>query len=120
MRRANTGYQDGNYGLPAGHLEDNESLTEGLKREVKEEIGIDVGLEDFKLVEVIHRRENDIRLDFFFTVKKFSGEVINAKHFKKCVVSCITDGIDIVCSQTFLDTDETLAFRMVFAQKIGY
>ena len=38
--RQNTGYEDGRYGLVSGHLEEGESITQGMKREVKEEIGI--------------------------------------------------------------------------------
>ena len=67
MRRKNTGFEDGNYGLPSGHLEDNESLTQGLSREIQEEIGIDIHPSDLQLVHIMHRKQNDIRLDFFFT-----------------------------------------------------
>lgn len=79
MRRFHTGYEDGNYGLPAGHLEDNESALEGLIREVKEEIGVKIKASDVELVHVMHRREKDIRLDLFYTTKNFSGAVSNAE-----------------------------------------
>lgn len=36
------GYCDKTYQFPGGHLEDNETLEEGLVREVKEETGIDI------------------------------------------------------------------------------
>jgi 8-oxo-dGTP diphosphatase len=77
LRRKNTGYEDGNYGLPAGHLEDNESIREGLAREIKEEIDVDIDVEDLKLVHTMHRREKDIRVDFFFEATKYSGTPIN-------------------------------------------
>lgn len=67
LRRCNTGYEDGNYGLPAGHLEDNESITDGLVREIKEEIGVTLNPKKASLVHVMHRREKDIRIDLFFT-----------------------------------------------------
>jgi 8-oxo-dGTP diphosphatase len=38
-RRCNTGYQDGNYNFPAGHVEEGESPFDALVREVKEELG---------------------------------------------------------------------------------
>lgn len=82
LRRQNTGYEDGKYGLPAGHLEDNETLKEGLKREVKEEIGIDIAI-DVNLVHIMHRRGQDIRIDFFFKVGKYEGDIEN-KEPEKC------------------------------------
>jgi len=69
-RRFQTGYEDGKYSLPAGHIEDGETLTEGTRREIKEEIGIEINNSDIKLVHVMHRRSNDIRMDFFFTTEK--------------------------------------------------
>ncbi len=69
-RRANTGYEDGKYSLPAGHIEDNEELTAGTCREIKEEIGVTLKPRDITLVHVMHRKSDDIRMDFFFTTKK--------------------------------------------------
>ena len=66
-RRFNTGYEDGKYSLPAGHVEVNESLTQGAAREIFEEIGLNLAPQVFRLVHVMHRREHDIRMDFFFT-----------------------------------------------------
>ncbi len=77
QKRANTGYEDGNYGLPAGHLENNESLKDGLIREISEEIAIKLDKKDVKLVHSMHRKEKDIRIDFFFTAKKYIGTPIN-------------------------------------------
>ena len=68
LRRFNTGYEDGKYGLPAGHIEENETLTAGTCREIKEEVGVNLIPKDIKLVHIMHRKENDIRMDFFFTV----------------------------------------------------
>ena len=42
LRRKNTGYMDGWYGLPSGHIEDNETPVQALKREVKEESGLNI------------------------------------------------------------------------------
>lgn len=83
LRRKNTGYEDGKYCLPSGHLEENESIREGLKREVKEEIDIDLDTNDLTLVHTMHRKENDTRVDFFFTITKYNGEPVN-KEPNKC------------------------------------
>lgn len=69
-RRYQTGYEDGKYSLPAGHIEDNETLTGGTCREIGEEIGISLTPPDLNLVHVMHRKHFDIRMDFFFTTDK--------------------------------------------------
>ncbi len=69
-RRFQTGYADGKYSLPAGHVEDKEELKASTCREIKEEIGISLVPQDLKLVHVMHRKEDDIRMDFFFVTTK--------------------------------------------------
>lgn len=83
QRRQNTGYEDGNYSIPAGHLEENESVTGCLIREIKEETDLDIKAEDVDLVHTMHRRENDIRIDLFFITKKYQGKIRNAEP-EKC------------------------------------
>lgn len=70
IRRFHTGYGDGNYSVPAGHVEDNESLTNSTCREIREETGVVLTPADLTLVHVMHRKEDDIRMDFFFTTDR--------------------------------------------------
>lgn len=79
LRRKNTGYEDGNYGLVAGHLDEHESLTHGAIREAKEESGVDIDPKDLEVKTTMHRKQSDERVDFFFEVKKWSGEIINTE-----------------------------------------
>lgn len=69
-RRFRTGYEDGKYSLPAGHIEEGETLTAGTCREIGEEIGVALGPPDLRLVHVMHRKHFDIRMDFFFVTTK--------------------------------------------------
>jgi 8-oxo-dGTP diphosphatase len=79
MRRFNTGDLDGTYNLPAGHLEEAESLKQGSHREALEEIGINIV--ESKLVHTAYReRKNDrIYIDLFFEVLDYTGEVNNTE-----------------------------------------
>lgn len=80
QRRYQTGFEDGNYGVPSGHLEGGESVREGCAREIKEEIGIDIKPENLEVVHVVHRNAaNDERFDFFMTVSSYDGEVENCE-----------------------------------------
>ena len=42
MRRAGTGFFDGLYSLPGGHVEEGETLRATAVREMREELGIDL------------------------------------------------------------------------------
>lgn len=83
LRRFNTGYEDGNYSFPAGHLDGKETSREAMAREAKEEIGITVDPSELKLVHLMHRNCIDHeRLDMFFTVGKWEGEIKNIEPHK--------------------------------------
>ena len=74
IRRFNTGYEDGNYSLPAGHIDGGEKATGAMVREILEETGVTVELNDLEMIHVMHRADSDERIDFFFLVKNWRGE----------------------------------------------
>ena len=84
-RRINTGYYDGYYVVPSGHIESDELPMGGLIREAKEEIGITILPEDAKFVHALYRAKHDetgARVDYFFEVEKWHGEVVNNEPHK--------------------------------------
>ena len=85
MERKNTGFMDGKYGLPAGHLEWYETLKEGVVREIQEEISIIVKEKDLELIHTSHRitHWDRVYLDFYFRIHKYSGEISNGEP-EKC------------------------------------
>jgi len=83
QRRHQTGYMDGKYGVPAGHLDGGETAKEGCAREIKEEIGIDVKTENLEVVHTMFRKAEDSeRIDFFMTTTSYEGEVKNCESDK--------------------------------------
>jgi 8-oxo-dGTP pyrophosphatase MutT (NUDIX family) len=56
-RRANTGFKDGYYDLPSGHVEPDEMPILAAVRELKEETDLDVKAED---LELFHVRTNEV------------------------------------------------------------
>lgn len=79
LRRFNTGYEDGNYSVPAGHLDGGELVRSAALREAREELGISIDADDLEFAGVFHRKSNDERVDFFFVVRQWSGEPQNAE-----------------------------------------
>lgn len=78
-RRSNTGYRDGEYSVPAGHLDGNETVIAAGMREAQEEIGVRIETGGMTFSSVMHRIEGDERVDFFVQVHKWQGEIVNAE-----------------------------------------
>jgi 8-oxo-dGTP diphosphatase len=76
-RRTNTGFADGCYHPPAGHLEPGESIVAAVIREADEEIGILIDERDVKLAHVMHNASDGGRVAFFFAVRRWHGEIVN-------------------------------------------
>jgi len=70
--RKNTGYRDGEYELPGGHVDKGEDLIQAMIREAKEELLIDVKEEDLKIVHILHHYTGD-RVNFILMTDKYEG-----------------------------------------------
>jgi len=76
-RRQNTGYRDGEYSVPAGHLDGGETVLSAGIREALEEVGLQLDEAQLEFVGVMHRLEDDERIDFFVRVRAWRGEPVN-------------------------------------------
>lgn len=96
LRRFNTGFEDGNYSVPAGHLDGDETVRMAAVREAFEEVGVHIDLDDVTFATVTHRKSDDTllplsgtsagtseRVDFFVHIKDWDGEPFNAEP-EKC------------------------------------
>ena len=81
-RRLNTGYRDGEYSVPAGHLDGGETVIDAALREAREEVGVNLASEDILFCSVMHRIEDDERVDFFVRVRAWSSEPFNNEPYK--------------------------------------
>lgn len=76
-KRRNTGFADGAYHPPAGHLEADESILDALIREAKEEVGITLQERSVRLAHVMHNASGDGRVALFFECSNWEGHVTN-------------------------------------------
>jgi 8-oxo-dGTP pyrophosphatase MutT (NUDIX family) len=76
LRRAGTGFFDGLYSLPGGHVEQGESIFQAAARELKEETGLHAEPDDLVWLGVIHRRSDTNRIDFFLRALRWQGEPV--------------------------------------------
>lgn len=84
MKRYNTGYEDGRYSLPGGHVEKGEEIKQAAIREVNEEIGVEIDKENLEVLHVLYRKvEDNAYVDFILECKEWSGE-IEIKEKDKC------------------------------------
>lgn len=75
QKRINTGYCDGFYDLAAtGHVENNETMKQAMCREAKEELDIEIDIENLEFVCMIHKNTNGIiYYNGYFKAEKWSG-----------------------------------------------
>lgn len=73
MKRKNTGFNDGEYELPGGHLEANEDLFEAMIREAKEELMLNINRKSLKIATLMHHYTGN-RLNVIF---KLDGKNLN-------------------------------------------
>ena len=79
IRRFNTGFRDGEYSVPAGHLDGDETVMNAAAREAKEEVGVNIEVSDMTFSTVMHRIEDEERVDFFVQAHNWEGEPFNAE-----------------------------------------
>jgi 8-oxo-dGTP diphosphatase len=83
LRRFNTGYEDGSFSVPAGHLNGGETIISAAIRETWEETGVTIDPGDLRIVQVMHRFAEEERIDYFLAVHRWHGEIWNCEP-EKC------------------------------------
>lgn len=75
LKRENTGWMDGFWGMPGGSLDPDETIAEAASRETYEEVGIHIHPADLELVHVMHVRrggDKDV-MGFMFLAQAWKG-----------------------------------------------
>jgi 8-oxo-dGTP diphosphatase len=79
--RGGTGYADGLFCLPSGHLDAGETVIECAVREALEEVGVTIDPDHLRPAAVVHHLspEGKPRIGFFFATDIWEGEIVNAE-----------------------------------------
>jgi ADP-ribose pyrophosphatase YjhB (NUDIX family) len=76
--RENTGFNDGMYVLPSGHVDEGESFTQAAVRELHEEVGLEAAPDNLHHLLTVHRKgPTDIRVDMYFLASDYTGDPQN-------------------------------------------
>lgn len=75
LRRANTNYMDGRWDFAgSGHVEEGETASQAVCRELFEETGLIAKPEDTVFLHVSHRVKEPTYYDFYFAIRSWEGE----------------------------------------------
>jgi len=74
QQRANTGYLDGYWDFPSGHVERGEPLRDAAARELSEEAGISVRPDDLRLIHINQFFLDNDYVNYIFDAAAFKGE----------------------------------------------
>jgi 8-oxo-dGTP pyrophosphatase MutT (NUDIX family) len=77
--RQNTGFGNGMYHLPAGRTEPGETVLEAAIREAHEELGLKLRADQLELRYVMHAYFRAPRVGFYFAVREWNDEPLNAE-----------------------------------------
>ena len=77
QRRTNTNLWENYLGLPAGHVDKGENVCQAIIREAKEELDIEISMEDLIDVFMVNRKNKslDPYFDVYFEVSKYKGQI---------------------------------------------
>jgi mutator protein MutT len=73
QRRAGTGFMDGFYDFPSGHVDAGESFTEAAVRELAEETGLTVAESDLTVQHINQNYLDSPYVNIVFVAQKWSG-----------------------------------------------
>ena len=86
LKRANTGYRDGEWAMPAGHVESGETPAEAALRELREETGVSADESDVAFAHTLYRLcgpgQTGAYVDYLFVCRNWAGAPFNAEPAK--------------------------------------
>ena len=80
QKRSNTGFRDGLYQLPSGHMEGQETMKDAMMRELEEELNIHAQESDLIITHIAHTVAGDrVYFNIYIEVSHYTGEITNCE-----------------------------------------
>lgn len=116
QRRKNTGYMDGYYDFPSGHLELGETMPAAAVRELYEEVGLQCAEKDLRLIHLNQSMFGDYYLNYIFEAMTWQGEPVIGEP-EKCSAVCFypLDELPEKCTVSVRDV-----VRTDFGEAVSY
>jgi ADP-ribose pyrophosphatase YjhB (NUDIX family) len=89
------GHEQSEWRLPGGGLDDRETLQDGIRREVIEELGIEPAIGPVFYIHQLFLRDGTESLEFFFNI-------LNAKDFRNFSLESTTHGMIEIARAKFM------------------
>ena len=78
LKRTNTGWMDGNWCIPGGSVEENETFLETAIREMKEELDLTFAPDQLSIAHILEMHTKDSkRIGVYFSSNEWQGEAKN-------------------------------------------
>ena len=117
LRRFNTGYQDGKYEFPSGHIEEGEALTVAVVREAFEEICVTVEVSNLEFVGCVDNHVSGKHVNFLFKTNKFIG-IPKIMEIEECDDLCWRKITDLLPSMEDLSVDTKRFVDMMISNSV--
>jgi 8-oxo-dGTP diphosphatase len=118
-KRLKEGWGYGEYALPGGSVDGNETVRQAAAREVKEELDVIVKTEDLQVLHIMHVTGEYIHecIGFFLKTEKWQGDIKNAEpHRHESIEWHDLDHMPKNITKTFKQFSECLLKNEIYSE----
>lgn len=114
-RSLNSDFLPGHYEIPGGHIEPGEDIVDGLKREIREELGIEIEVQDpFAAFTYVHKDSHAVEVVYLATTTTPKDITIQQDEIESYIWTTESDIDTVVLPNKSPNDQELPILRRVF------